>query len=115
MKPLPTQRTKVTVVTPVHNEEGNLRRYAQAVTRVLLDHPDYEFRVLLVDDGSRDASWSLIRDLCARDRRFEGVRLSRNFGAHVALSAGLHHADGDAVTTLACDLQDPPETILDFV
>ena len=112
-----SERALVVVVTPVFNEEDGLEAYAEHVTRVLLDDPDTEFRVILVDDGSTDRSWELIRRISARDHRFRGVRLSRNFGSHVALSAGFAHVDpaASAAATLACDLQDPPETILEFV
>src|SRR5688572_12354171 len=103
---------RVTIVTPVFNEEAGLAAYERDVTAVLLDNPEFTFQVLFVDDGSRDASWARIEEICARNPRCEGVRLSRNYGAHVALSAGFAHATGDAVATLACDLQDPPETVL---
>lgn len=109
------RRPVVTVVTPVFNEAENLPRYEQAVRETLLDCPDVAFNVLFVEDGSRDGSWEIIRDLCRRDPRFQCLRLSRNFGPHAALAAGLRHADGDAVAILACDLQDPPETVLEFV
>jgi dolichol-phosphate mannosyltransferase len=81
----------------------------------LFSQQAYEFRILLIDDGSSDHSWELIGDLCARDPHFQGLRLSRNYGSHIALSAGFAYADGDAVGTLACDLQDPPEVILAFL
>lgn len=104
----------ITIVTPVFNEEAGLPEYERAVTAVLLNHPEFAFEVVFVEDGSTDRSWELILAMCARDRRFQGIRLSRNFGAHVALSAGFAYAGGDAVATLACDLQDPPETVLEF-
>lgn len=112
-----TGRPKVVVVTPVYNEEEGLEAYAEAVTRVLLEDAHTEFSVVLVDDGSTDRSWELIEQLCSRDGRFRGVRLSRNFGSHIALSAGFAHVrdDADAAATLACDLQDPPDVILEFV
>jgi dolichol-phosphate mannosyltransferase len=106
---------QVTIVTPVFNEEQTLLTFERRVRTTLLDGTDYEFRVLLVDDGSRDRSWELIEDLCRRDSRFEGIRLSRNFGAHAALAAGLHHATGEVLAILACDLQDPPEVVLEFL
>ena len=105
----------VTILTPVYNEEENLLRYRDAVREKLFSCPDCTFNVLFIDDGSHDRSWSLIRDICAKDDRFQGVRLSRNFGPHVALSCGFDVARADAVATLACDLQDPPEVILEFV
>lgn len=107
----------VVVVTPVLNESENLPGYAAEVRRVLFDAPDVDFRVVLVDDGSTDDSWRVIEDLAATDPRFRGVRLSRNFGSHIALSAGFAHVgdDADAAATLAADLQDPPEVVLEFV
>jgi glycosyltransferase involved in cell wall biosynthesis len=105
---------RVTIVTPVLNEEAGLAHYERAVTAVLFDNPEFSFEVLFVDDGSTDRSWEIIQAMSARDPRFHGIRLSRNYGAHVALSAGFAHATGDAVATLACDLQDPPETVLEF-
>ncbi len=107
-------RPRVTVITPVFNEEAGLVEFERTVRSVLLDNTEFAFEVLLVDDGSTDASWARIEEMHARDGRFQAVRLSRNYGAHVALSAGFAHASGDAVATLACDLQDPPEAVLEF-
>jgi len=111
----PPRRPRITVLTPVYNEEQTLQRYAAEVTRVLLNHPDYDFTVLFIDDGSRERSWEIIKELCRADSRFKGIRLSRNFGSHTALSAGFDRAEGDAVCTLACDLQDPALVILEFL
>ncbi|MGH7814706.1 MAG: glycosyltransferase family 2 protein [Candidatus Binataceae bacterium] len=108
-------RPRIVIASPAFNEEANLPRYEQTVREVLLSRPDYDFRVLFVDDGSRDRTWEIMREICARDPRFRAIRLSRNFGGHLAESAALAHADGDAVVPLACDLQDPPETILQFL
>src|SRR5262249_40487268 len=104
----------ITIITPVFNEAENLLPYEQAVREQLMSHPDFDFRVLFVEDGSGDRSWEIICQISQRDQRFQGLRLSRNFGSHIALSAGLHHATGDAVAILACDLQDPPEVVLEF-
>ena len=115
LSPGPRGRPRICIVTPVYNEEQGLDAYVETVRRVLLAREDCDFRVLFVDDGSSDRSWEIIERICRNDPRFRGLRLSRNFGAHVALAAGLEHAEGDAVVVLACDLQDPPETVLEFV
>lgn len=109
------ERRRVTIVTPVYNEEASLPMYAEAVRGTLLNLPDPQFEVLFVDDGSTDASWRAIETICASDARFRGVRLSRNFGAHIAVCAGLDAVQSDAAVVLACDLQDPPETVREFV
>lgn len=106
---------RVIIVTPVFNEEASLEAFHTEVSRCLLGNEDVHFKILFVDDGSTDQSWEIIERFCAESRRFRGVRLSRNLGAHMAVSAGIDQADGDAVATLGCDLQDPPETILAFV
>lgn len=108
-------RPRVTIITPVFNEVANLHHYAEVVRTTLLEHPRYQVRVLFVDDGSRDNSWRIIQEIASTDGRFQGIRLSRNFGSHIAITAGIAHARGDAIATLACDLQDPPEVILEFL
>ncbi len=108
-------RPTIAILTPVFNEAENLDAYAAEVSTTLLDRPDLDCRVLFIDDGSSDESWPMIEKICASDPRFRGIRLSRNFGSHRALSAGFAHAEGDAVVTLAADLQDPPDTVLEFI
>ena len=110
-----SERRTVTIVTPVYNEEASLPQYVESVTRTLLARTDVDYNVLFVDDGSTDGSWALLERVCAGDSRFRGVRLSRNFGSHIALCAGFDTAHADAVVVLACDLQDPPEAVLEFV
>lgn len=110
-----TGKPSVLVVTPVYNEEGGLADYERRVRQTLLDRQDCDFRVLFVDDGSMDRSWEIIEDICARDGRFRGLRLSRNFGPHAAINAGFDQGDADALVILACDLQDPPEVVLEMV
>jgi glycosyltransferase involved in cell wall biosynthesis len=105
----------IVILTPVYNEEEALPLYKKAVTEVLFSNKNYNFRVLFIDDGSIDRSWEIIRNICDQDERFKGIRLSRNYGSHVAISAGFMNSEGDAVTILACDLQDPPEVILVFL
>ena len=112
-----SERVAISVVAPVLNEAGNIAELAQTLVRVLTelcrDHgiAESSFEVILVDDGSDDASWSLIATEHERDRRVGGLRLSRRFGHHLAVTAGLDRARGDAVVVMDGDLQDPPEEI----
>jgi glycosyltransferase involved in cell wall biosynthesis len=109
--------TRLLVVTPVYNEADNLDRYVSEVRRTLLQRSDIDVCFLLIDDGSSDGSWKQIQGICEQDPAFSALRLSRNFGSHFALTAGLDNVadDVDVVATLAADLQDPPEVILQFV
>jgi dolichol-phosphate mannosyltransferase len=105
----------VQILTPFYNEEKCFDIYVETVERVLLSRPDVKYRCLLVDDGSTDGTWEMIQQQCRASPRFRGLRLSRNFGAHVAETAGLDLCDADAVAILPADLQDPPEAIPSFV
>jgi len=106
---------RIIILTPVYNEEESLHYYEKAVTDALLSRKDYDFQVLFIEDGSADKSWKIIKEICARNPKFKGMRLSRNYGSHIALSAGFYNAEADAATVLACDLQDPPEVVLQFL
>ena len=110
-----TSNPSVVVITPVYNEEASLFVYEEEIRKILFSVPGYDFRVLFVDDGSADNSWKIIQQICERDGRFQGVRFSRNHGSHIALCAGFDFADADILCTLACDLQDPPEVIIEFL
>jgi len=101
---------EVSIAIPVFNEAGNLPTLYSALQQVLADLA-LEYEVLLVDDGSTDATWSTIESLHAADARIKGLRLSRNFGHQYALLAGLANAKGAAVITLDGDMQHPVEMI----
>lgn len=104
--------TLVSVVVPVFDESAVLDELHRRVSGALRDL-DYE--LVLVDDGSRDDSWERMRALAAADRRVRLIRLSRNFGHQIAITAGLDAARGETVVVLDADLQDPPELIPDLV
>jgi len=101
----------VSIVVPVHNEQENLERLYDEVNRVLAGIGGLEWEFLFVDDGSRDRSFEIVRELHARDQRVLALRFPRNFGSHVAIAAGLDHCRGDAAIIMAADLQDPPELL----
>jgi dolichol-phosphate mannosyltransferase len=105
--PLRTLRL-LSVVAPIYNEEGTIEEFYSRVCAAL---EGIDFELVLVDDGSRDASRSILEQLSETDPRVCVVSLSRNFGHQTALTAGLDHARGDAVVMLDADLQDPPELI----
>jgi glycosyltransferase involved in cell wall biosynthesis len=114
IKPVPIKPV-VTILTPVFNEALNLDKYAATISSLFLAREDIDYRVMLVDDGSTDDSWIRMTALCQRNSAFTAIRLSRNFGSHTALCAAIDRAEGDALVILACDLQDPAETVLEFV
>lgn len=107
-------RDRVSVVVPVYFNAGSLPRLAERL-RAVAGAADYELEVLFVDDGSGDASWEEILRICRDWPAARGVRLMRNFGSQMAISAGLAEATGAAAAVLSADLQEPPELLSDMV
>lgn len=101
---------RLTAVVPVYRAEAALAELHAELIPALTQVSD-DYSVLYVDDGSPDASWERITSLASADPRVAGLRLIRNFGEHVAISAGLDHVDADYVVIIACDLQDDPSAI----
>jgi glycosyltransferase involved in cell wall biosynthesis len=98
----------VSIVAPMLNEEGTARTFVERVTNALGAVP---WELVIVDDGSTDATREILAELAAGDARIKVIELSRNFGHQTAITAGLDHARGDAVVMIDADLQDPPELI----
>ena len=104
----------ISVVAPIFNERENLPDFRRRVSAAL-EQTGEPWEIVLVDDGSRDGSGEIIRRMHAEEPRIKLVELSRNFGHQPAVTAGLHHARGDAVVLIDGDLQDPPEVIPEMV
>ena len=102
---------RVSIVFPVYNEAANLPVLRKRLNTVLADLKEWEFEIILVDDHSVDCTREAALEWLHEDARVKYVRLSRNFGSHAALAAGLRMATGDCAVLLASDLQDPPELI----
>ena len=99
---------RISIVIPCYNEEAALPLFYQEVCRVAGEMAPVEFEFLFVDDGSRDGTLPLLRQLAARDARVRFLSFSRNFGKEAGMLAGLQHAKGDFVALMDADLQDPP-------
>ncbi len=100
----------LTVVVPVLDEDESLPELARQI-RTVLEERGLAFEVIFVDDGSRDGSWRVIRDIHLEDPRFGGIRFRRNYGKSAALDAGFGRARGTYVVTMDADLQDDPAEI----
>ena len=100
----------ISIVVPVFNEEAVLPEFHRRLGQVL-DPLSFDFEILYVNDGSADDSLSLLNRLREEDARVAILDLSRNFGKEIAMTAGLHRAQGEAVIVIDADLQDPPELI----
>src|SRR3954468_10128683 len=105
----------VSVVVPIYNEQENLPELRRRIAAALDSNDGQTWELILVNDGSRDRSLELMRQMNADDPRIKVVNLSRNFGHQPAVTAGIHHATGDCVVLIDGDLQDPPEVIPEMV
>ncbi len=104
-----------TVVIPVYRSEKTLDELCCRLREVFDNEIKAHFEVILVDDGSPDASWQKLEQIHAKDERFKVIQLARNFGQHNALMCGFHFVRGDFVITMDDDLQHPPEEIVKLV
>jgi dolichol-phosphate mannosyltransferase len=102
------------LVIPVLNEQEVIRGTYATLTEVL-ERLGMPYEVVVVDNGSSDATPAILHELCGRDARWRYIRLSRNFGYQSSITAGMLAARGDAIMVIDADLQDPPELIPQFV
>ena len=105
------KRKRVTLLIPAYNEEKSLEPLRVEVCKLMDGEQAYDWEVLLVDDGSRDRTLEMLREMHQKDNRISYISLSRNFGKENAMLAGLDYADGDAVVIMDADLQDPPSLV----
>ena len=103
----------ISVIIPAYNEEKNISIAAQRITSVL-DENGIDHELIFVNDGSADKTWEQISLESAKDSRIKGICFSRNFGKESAIFAGLKYAKGDAAVLIDCDMQHPPETIVEM-
>lgn len=101
----------ISVVIPAYNEENGIKENVNEIIKYLPE--DYE--IILVDDGSKDSTWSRLSELSEENSKIVSVRFSRNFGKEAALMAGISNASGDAVIIMDSDLQHPPEYIPEMI
>ena len=116
--PMIQERPALSVVAPCYNEEGVLPEFVRRTAAVLDglgQGKGISTEIVLVDDGSRDGTWAVITEAAARDPRVVGVRLMRNHGHQLALTAGLSVCRGERILIIDADLQDPPELLPDMI
>ena len=105
----------ISIVIPCYDEEDALHALHRSLTRAFASRRDFRYQLVFVDDGSKDATAEILRDLAAGDGRTTVVTLSRDFGQQYAITAGLQYASGDAVILCDADLQDGPDAMLQMI
>ena len=106
---------KISIIIPAYNEEESLPFLYERLVKLMNSTKDYEFEILFVNDGSKDKTIEIIRELRDKDERICYVNFSRNFGKEIAMIAGLDYAKGDCVIFMDADLQDPPELVPELI
>ena len=105
----------VSYIFPIYNEAGNIPLLYATINGLLATNPRYTYELIFVNDGSKDASLGLLRELQQRDTRVVVIDFSRNFGHQLAVTAGLDYAHGDAVVIMDSDMQDPPQVSMELI
>lgn len=101
---------KISIVSPIYRAENIVEELVRQIIKNV-EPLTHDFEIVLVNDASPDHSWMKIREICRKDSRVKGINLSRNFGQHYAITAGLTYASGEWIVVMDCDLQDRPDEI----
>lgn len=106
---------KISIIIPAYNEEESLPILYERIEKLMNNMKNYEFEILFINDGSKDRTIEIIKNMREKDNRICYLDFSRNFGKEIAMIAGLDYATGDCVIFMDADLQDPPELIPELV
>lgn len=106
---------KISLVIPVYYNEENLRPLYKDIQEKLYSCAEYEWEIVMVNDGSADRSYQVMQEFASRDSRIKTISLSRNFGSHAAILCGLSKCSGDCAVVKAADLQEPTELVLEMI
>jgi len=106
---------KVSIIIPIYYNEDNLRPLYENLKTEFIDKIDYSYEIVMVNDGSKDKSYEVMKDLADKDSNIKIISLSRNFGSHAAVLCGLSKCSGDCAVIKAADLQEPTSLILEMV
>ncbi len=106
---------KLSIIVPVYYNEDNLLPLYADIKEKIIDQIDYEYEIVMVNDGSQDGSFAVMKELAEQDPNVKIYSLSRNFGSHAAVLCGLSKCTGDCAVIKAADLQEPTEMLLDMV
>ena len=106
---------KISIVVPCYNEEEAIPLFYKEINKTSEEIKEYDFEFIFVNDGSKDKSASIMKELAKKDKRVKFIDFSRNFGKEAAMYAGLELSSGDFITTMDVDLQDPPSLLPEMI
>jgi polyisoprenyl-phosphate glycosyltransferase len=112
-----SKKNRITIIVPAYNEEDNLPSFLEETKKVINNLGDYVWEFIIIDDGSEDSTWTVISEMSIIHKNIRGLRLSRNFGKELALTAGILESteELDAAILMDADLQHPPSAITQLV
>ena len=111
---MPKDSIHLSIVSPVYQAENSIDDLIFHIKKHL-EQTLFKFEIILVDDGSHDRSWEIIKQVCKDDKAIKGIKLSKNFGQHYAITAGIEKSNGDYVVVMDCDLQEHPKYIKSLI
>lgn len=106
---------RVSIIIPVYYNENNLIPLYEDLKKKFISRIDYDYEIVMVNDGSGDNSFEIMKEIASKDNKVRIISLSRNFGSHAAILCGLSQCTGDCAVVKAADLQEPTELILEMV
>lgn len=106
---------KISVVVPCYNEEDVIETFYEEIIDTLTSVKNYNYELIFIDDGSKDNTLTILKDLKINDENIKIISFSRNFGKESGIYAGLENSSGDLVVVMDADLQHPPKKILEMV
>lgn len=109
------EKKLITILVPAYNEEDVLNMLYERLSKIMNSTTNYDFEILFINDGSKDNTLNIMKELRNKDNRICYLNLSRNYGKEIAMIAGLDYSKGDAVIIIDADLQDPPELIPEMI
>jgi len=108
------EKTLISIIVPAYNEELNIGRLEKELIQATTGLP-FQFEFIVIDNCSKDRTGDMLKEICARDKRWRYIRFSRNFKIESSIAAGYHYASGEAMIVLYSDLQEPPSLIAEFL
>ncbi len=108
-------KSKVSLIIPIYYNQDNIEPLYRDIVEKLYCHEDVDWEIVMINDGSMDNSYEMIKRIAAEDSRVKAISLSRNFGSHAAILCGLAECTGDCAVVKAADLQEPTELVIDMI
>ena len=106
---------KITIVSPIFNEEENIELFIGNFTQIFKNHPNYKFSILFSDNASTDSSRQILKKICKKNEDIKYIRYLKNNGVMKSIFTAIKYVDAEACAVFDCDLQDDPKLLTEFI